>query len=412
MRLQFFLLVVIFSSFYSFSQERFLQYNSKDSISEKPRIQGALGVNLKLNGYYDVFGGLQNSETFNIGSINVFGDNDEGSFKMDLHQTQIKLMSTLQTKTGEEIKAMVEFDFWGGNGRMRLRKAFVATDNWLVGQTNVIFGDSDLWPDIMEWEGPPSGVWVRAPQITYRNKFRNKKWSYDISINAPIQDYIQFGEVEPLLEEADQRVPDFTTALRYGEETWHVRLSSILRNIHYKYDGEKGKVFGYGFALSGKKTWANNSNWQMQLLAGQGIEAYSTSVQGNGYDGYPSVGGEFKASPTYGGWTSYEAYYSEKWHGTFVLGYSRFYSDDTERIIFGNEILSDATNLVNGNIDNWHYYGIANLMYDPIENMTIGLEMDYGEKRFDFGGYINGIYTNESRKRDAMRISFGIMYAF
>lgn len=47
-----------------------------------------------------------------------------------------------------------------------------------------------------------------------------------------------------------------------------------------------------------------------------------------------------------------------------------------------------------------------------LENMTIGLEVDFGEKRFDFEGFVNGDYISDSRKRDAMRISFGIMYAF
>lgn len=394
------------------AQERFLQYNSKDSLQGKPRIHGALGVNLKLNGFYDVFGGLQDSETFNVGSINVFGNDDNGSLKMDLHQTQIKMMSALQTKQGQEIRAMVEFDFWGGNGKMRLRQAYVETDKWLIGQTFVVFGDIELWPNIMEWEGPPSGVWLRNPQITFRNYFSNRNWKYELSINSPIQDYIRFGEFEPLLEETDQRIPDFTAALKYQRENWHVRMASILRNIYYKYEGEESDVLGYGFSLSGMKSWENGNNWQFQILAGEGVAAYTTTIQGNGYDGYPSTTGDFNATPTFGGWTSFELYYAPKWHGTFVLGYSRFYTNDAQRIIFGNDTLSEPTNLLNGNVDNWHYYGIANIMYDPIENMTIGLEMDFGEKRLAFEGDINGSYTSEYQKREAMRISFGIMYAF
>ena len=66
-----------------FSQERFLQYSSKDTINGKPKVKGSLGVNLKLNGYYDFFGGLQDSETFNVGAVNVFGTDDTGrSFNM------------------------------------------------------------------------------------------------------------------------------------------------------------------------------------------------------------------------------------------------------------------------------------------------------------------------------------------
>ena len=75
-------------------------------------------------------------------------------------------------------------------------------------------------------------------------------------------------------------------------------------------------------------------------------------------------------------------------------------------------MLSNGTNLINGNIDNWHYYGIINAMYDPMDKMTMGLEFDYGVKRFDYEGYVNDSFVSESKQRDAMRISFGIMYEF
>ena len=138
-------------------------------------------------------------------------------------------------------------------------------------------------------------------------------------MNAPIQDYIQFGETEPILEEAYQQIPDFTSALRFGKDSWHIRLATILRSIRYKYDDEVGNFLGYGFSFTGMKSWENGSNWQYQLTGGEGISAYTTGIQGGGYDGYPDVNGNLKSLPTYGGWTSYEAYYSQKWHGTFVL---------------------------------------------------------------------------------------------
>lgn len=125
--------VLIFISLISFGQhsetDRLLTVKSKDSINEKPRLTGTLGFNLKLNGYYDVYGGLQDSETFNIGKINVFGTDDSQSFKMDMYQSQIFIEGNYLQKNGENIKALVEFDFWGGNGHMRLRKAYVETED-------------------------------------------------------------------------------------------------------------------------------------------------------------------------------------------------------------------------------------------------------------------------------------------
>ncbi|RXP57054.1 hypothetical protein EC396_07025 [Lutibacter sp. HS1-25] len=394
----------------SFSQEKFINYASKDSINGQSKVKGSIGVSLKMNGYFDFFGGLQDSETFNVGNINVFGTDDSGSFKVDLYQTQIKFESLVMTKKGKQVNGVVEFDFWGGNGKMRLRKAYVATDHWLIGQSWVQYGDDELWPNIMEWEGPPSGIWVRAPQLSYFNSFRNKNWKYVLSFNAPIIDYEKYGEIEPLLEEAYQTTPDFSAALKYENNWGHLRFSSILRNVNYIYDDHQNNFIGYGFSLSGIYLH-NLNNFQFQLTGGKGVSAYITSVQGYGYDGYPNINNQLNATPAFGGWASYELFYTPKIHSTFVLGYTNFKLDNVNRIIF-SESNDFSEFLINGNVENYHYYGIVNLMYDPIERMTIGVEVDYGNKKLSFDGSVNNQFIDDYQNRDAMRLSFGFMYAF
>ena len=64
-----FLLGLFFTGVYS--QDRILTFASKDSINGQAQFKGSFGANIKLNGYYDVYGGLQDSETFNVGAINV-----------------------------------------------------------------------------------------------------------------------------------------------------------------------------------------------------------------------------------------------------------------------------------------------------------------------------------------------------
>jgi hypothetical protein len=405
--------LVLFSYFNTFSQERFINYKSKDSILNQPKVMGSIGVNLKLNGYYDVFGGLQDSETFNVGNINVFGTDDEGSLKVDLYQTQIKFESAVMTNNGDKLYAVVEFDFWGGNGHMRLRKAYLDYKHWLIGQNWVAYGDDELWPNIMEWEGPPSGIWVRMPQLTYYNNFKNNiYWHYTLSLTAPIIDYDKYGEFEPLVEEARQTTPDFMAALKYKKSWGHVRLSTVLRNVNYKFNNEIDNFFGYGFAFSGivKK---NSNNFQFQIAGGKGVSAYTTSVQGFGYDGYPTVNNEIDPTPSLGGWAAYELFYTPKIHSSFVVGYTRYFLNNAKRFIVANDVVSDLT-IVNGNVNNYHYYGIVNLMYDPIERLTFGVELDYGNKKVSFDGTVNNSnnFINETQQRDAMRISFGCMYAF
>ncbi|MCD6543298.1 MAG: hypothetical protein J7K34_02200 [Flavobacteriaceae bacterium] len=349
-------------------------------------------------------GGLQDSETFNIGNIYVFGTDDSDSFKMDLYQTQIKLDGVFVQKNGVDIKAVVEFDFWGGNGHMRLQKVFVETDHWQIGQNWNNFGNEDLWPNIMEWEGPPSRIWTRTPHIKYFNTFNNDKWKYEISLEAPIIDYTSFGELEPLVEEAYQVTPDLTFAIKNQHDWGHLRLSSILRNIRYKFEGEIDNFIGYGLAFSGIYKTERKNNFQFQLVGGKGITAYLTSVAGLGFDGYPTMKDEFDATPSIGGWLSYEYYFTEKFHSNIVFGYTDYGFADMERFILANDIIPEDAILM-GDYFYTHTYGIFNLMYEPFERITIGLELDYGIKKLDINGYVD-----DSQARDAMRISFGFMF--
>lgn len=404
------LIIVLFSFFISFSQDRYLTVTSKDSINNQPRFKSSLGVNMKLNAYYDVFGGLQDSETFNIGKINVFGTDDTSSFHVDMYQTQMKFESNFIFDSGRKVKTVVEWDFWGGNGHMRLRKAFIESDHWQIGQNWNAFGDEDLWPNIMEWEGPPSGIWVRSPHIKYFNTFNNTNWQYEISLEAPINDYIRFEEFDLMVEEEYQLTPDLAMAIKNEHEWGHIRLSSILRSIRYSLDGEIDNFFGYGLALSGIYKHQKN-NFQFQLVGGKGITAYMTSIAGLGYDGFPNSKDQMEATPTFGGWASYEHYLTKKLHANIVFGFTNYGLTDANRHLYDEE-LSEHIIVLQGDAIYDHYYGIFNLMYDAYERMTIGLELDYGAKNLDANGYINDVFIDDSKSRDAMRISFGFMFYF
>ena len=215
--------------------------------------------------------------------------------------------------------------------------------------------------------------------------------------------------IEPLVEEAFQVTPDVTLAIKNQHDWGHVRLSSILRNVRYKLDGELDNFIGYGFAFSGIYSAESKNNFQFQLVGGKGISAYMTSISGLGFDGYPTVNDEFDATPSYGGWLAYEYYFTEKLHSNIVFGYARYGFEDMERFILSNDIIGEDA-ILRGDYFYTHSYGIFNLMYEPFERVTIGLELDYGMKKLDINGDVNNQIIDDSRDRDAMRISFGFMF--
>ncbi|MBE9489505.1 MAG: hypothetical protein IMY67_04370 [Bacteroidetes bacterium] len=265
----------------------------------------------------------------------------------------------------------------------------------------------------MEWEGPPSGVWVRTPHIKYFNTFNNQQWIYEVSLEAPLVDYISLGEIEPLVEEEKQVTPDLTAALKYKKNWGHLRFSSILRNIRYKLDGETDNFIGYGFTLSGIYKTESKNNFQFQLIGGKGISTYLTSVSGLGFDGFPTINGDFDSTLSYGGWISYEYFFTHKLHSNLVFGYTNYKFENMERFILSEELPNDPiddTLVLDGDYFSSHSYGIINLMYDPFERMTIGLELDYGVKNVDFNGFADDEFIDDNKDRDALRISFGFMF--
>ena len=405
---QLYLTIFMLIPLFQYGQDRFLTYASKDSVETLPRFQGSIGANFKLNGYYDVFGGLQDSETFNVGLINVFGTNDESSFHMDLYQTQIKLEADYIEKGGEKVSAIIEFDFWGGNGHMRLRKAYVESRHWQIGQNWNNFGDEAIWPNIMEWEGPPSGIWIRSPHVKYFNTFKNENWIYEISLEAPVTDYISFPELEFDIEEEYQITPDLTFAVKKKYDWGHLRLSSILRNIRYKDTQGTDNFIGYGFSFSGIYASESKNNLQFQFVGGKGITAYMTSISGLGFDGYRKNDNTFGATPAFGGWISYEYFFTPRIHSNLVFGFTNYDFKDIQEFVISDGQMDEI--LVQGNFYNSHYYGIINLMYEPFERMTIGLELDYGAKDIRLNGFANDTFIDNSKSRDAMRISFGFMF--
>jgi len=207
----------------------------------------------------------------------------------------------------------------------------------------------------------------------------------------------------------NQVTPDLTFAIKKRYNKGHVRLSSILRNVRYNFNDQLDNFIGYGFSLSGVYTTEKRNMLQFQFVGGKGITAYMTSISGLGFDGYPNINGNFDATPAFGGWISYEYFFTPKLHSNIVLGLTNYdFKDMEEFILIREDDLEEF--VVQGDFFNTHYYGLLNLMYEPYKRMTIGLELDYGVKNIDLNGFIDNNFVDINKDRDAMRISFGFMF--
>ena len=150
----------------NFVKPPILRTTSKDSINGKPLFDAFFLIKAKLNGIYDIRGGLQESSTFNMARVNVFESDDTKRFSMDMQQSQLRFRAQRETSKGT-FTGYLEADFWGGDNVFRLRHLWFEYKFIKFGQDWSFFGDKEVWPNIFDWDGPSSGVWRREPQLIF-----------------------------------------------------------------------------------------------------------------------------------------------------------------------------------------------------------------------------------------------------
>jgi hypothetical protein len=397
-----------------------LRLVSSDSVNGKPAYDYFFFVKAKLNGIYDIDGGMY-EETFNVGKVPVWSDDSQRRFWMDMHQSQVRFRGQSETEGGTYTGYM-EGDFWGGNKHFRLRHMWFefkfadVGENWdfvgHLGQDWSFFGDKDVWPNVFDWDGPSSGVWRREPELRFWFENREKlRLEFGVANPGP-ELYFQ-NSVEPALTAAQQPLPDFIAAVNKKFGFGHLRVTGIYRNLEYLNGSENFSVPGYGATLSGYVSTDSryDNPIQFQFVAGRGIATYIVSFSGMNYDALTDGSGEMKTVPTIGGWTSYEHWLSEKWHFNLVLGFSRFKSDKVNTFVIEDPGYTATNTTIENSVD----YFLANIMWDPIPSMILGVELNYGRRAVKYEGSIDigtGIVNKIEQSRGATRISFGAFFNF
>jgi hypothetical protein len=279
----------------------------------------------------------------------------------------------------------VEFDFFGtgadaGQTTIRLRHAYGEWNNILGGQTNSLFMDDDMWPNIVDYWGPSGMVFLRNPQIRWTPISGDRTVAVAIEHPSNDVDAGQIREIDPSLGASItsvSKVPDLTYRLRQNISRGYVQLGGIFRRLGYETPGAAGSSphgsdLGWGLDLTSTINVKGKNKVYLSGVYGEGIANY---MNDGGMDlaaetdsGSPS-GFTGSAVPLFGVMAYYDHWWSDKWSS--AAGYGRTQVDNTDM----------------QSTDAYHSgeYASANLLYWPTQNVFMGAEYLWGQRRDNAG---------------------------
>lgn len=300
---------------------------------------------------------------------------------------------------GWKIKTRVEVDFFNGNKSgafgsfpLRLRFAWVDFGPFLIGQAASLFMDYDVFPNVVDYQGPPGMVLMRQPVAAVRFPLGDR-FKISAGMEQPYSD-IQWFEAgawvvnpgtgiitTPGVGRNVQDMPDFTGNIRYNGDYGHMQLAGVGRKLTFQpATGSSDSVFGYGGNLTATwHPWAffqgcplgddrtplQKSRFLGQYAAGRGIARYIQELNGFGLDATFDPTNGFRAVSSQGWFVTYEQWWADNWASNFTLGGSS---------------RSSLTNTLPGDTFKEATYYSANLIWFPVERMGVGVEYLYGTR--------------------------------
>ena len=330
---------------------------------------------------------------------NQFGHN--GNIFASVRQTRFGARNLFPTPLGQ-LKTVFEFELFGvgidaGQTTFRLRHAYGELGQFLAGQTWSPFMDPDVFPNSVEYWGPPGMVFFRNLQFRWQ-PINNGNKQVMIALERPGAS-ADLGSIvdRDIIQGVKFRfpAPDVSGRVRYGGERTYIQLAGIFRYIKWDDNAPtattnlSSHTYGWGVNASSNVGVGPKDTIKMSFIYGHGVENYMNDAP---VDVAPKVTTnphkpiDGDALPVIGVVAFYDHYWNDKFSST--LGYS----------------LIDIRNAALQLPDAFHrgHYALTDLLYYPVKNVMIGGEYIYGHRT----NFSDGFGVNDNR------IQFTFSYNF
>ena len=312
-------------------------------------------------------------------------------FDTDFSARQTRFLFKTETDVGTDHKlsSLIELDFnvtEGGNERVtnsfspRIRHALINYDNWTFGQGWSTFQNVTALPDSLDFIGvTPGTVFDRQPLIRYT------KGGLQLAVEQPetVVTAHNGAQVTP----GDDQIPDIIGRYNWSGEWGTFTAAGIVRQLHVSTDdlmGVDDAAWGYGLSLSGKLKVGEKDDFRFMATAGDGLGRYIGLNIVN--DAAVKLDGTLDPIFTMSGFAAYRHVWGERWRSNIAGSY--FKADNPVRL---------TTNQVTD--ESWNAF--ANLIWNPVGPLNVGIEVMYAERTLEDG-----------RSGNLQRVQFSTQYNF
>jgi hypothetical protein len=369
----------------------------------------------------DVYGFVMLDSGYNFGVINPnwfdvvrptqlpsfageFGPN--GNTFFGVRQTRFGVKSSTNTPLGD-LKTIFEFELFGtgvdaGQTTFRLRQAYGELGQFGAGQTWSAFMDIDVFPNSLEYWGPPGMVFFRNVQFRWM-PVRGAS-NIVIALERPgasadggtYADHLDLQNVNPQF-----KWPDLSGHARLAREWGYVQVGAIVRKIAWVdanpvQPNLSGTAIGWGVNVSSNLNFTKKDVGKFSVVYGDAIENYMNDapVDIAAQTNFSNPLQPIKGVPVP------------------VLGIVSFL-DHTWSDRFSSSIGYSLVNIqnTNGQLPSAFHqgqYALANLLYHPVKKVTIGGEFQFG-RRLNF---TDGYNFNDYRMQFSFRYDWSKGFEF
>jgi hypothetical protein len=288
-------------------------------------------------------------------------------------QTRFILKTATDVGAAHTLNSHIELDFNvtdGGDERTtnsyvpRLRQAFITYDNWLFGQAWSTFQNIAALPDSLDFIGvTPGTVFDRQPMIRY------SKNGWQIALEQP--ETTVTTRTGARIMAGDDTIPDVVARYNLNRPWGSLTAAGIVRTLRIS-DDDFGtgtdSAMAYGLSLSGKIKVGEKDGIRFMATAGDGLGRYIGLNIVN--DAALDAAGNLDPIFTWSGFAAYQHHWGGRLRSSIAGSY---FKADNPVMLTTRQVTDESWN------------GFANLIWNPVDPLDIGIELLYAERTLEDG---------------------------